>query len=258
MHLTASAVALFIQCAPPAKFEGSGLTKLKCASSKCDLCPAFKRPAFELSVDDDSDTVKFLCFATKLSCSKHSVLTEGDEYLTCKKIKNPKKRGKVSKKEHQIVCEMAFQDFWTVYLKELQKFRMHLFQIRTNCKKFVTNVRWKAVKPESVATQQDFAKALTIKYQKDVEDLHFGGNVTISIEGHTVHFPNSDDEKKISFHFHSFLSDSKQQESSTVDNHMEKLINYLKETGVLKDGGRIWALLKDVQSSASAAVLSGS
>ena len=60
LHPTASAAALSIQCAPPAEFEGTGLTKLKCASSKCDLSSAFKRPAFELSVDDGSDTVKFL------------------------------------------------------------------------------------------------------------------------------------------------------------------------------------------------------
>ena len=33
LHPTASATALSIQCAPPAEFEGSGLTKLKCASS---------------------------------------------------------------------------------------------------------------------------------------------------------------------------------------------------------------------------------
>ena len=150
-------------------------------------------------------------------------------------MKNSKKKGKVSKKEHQMACELTFQEFWVVHLEELQKFRMHLF----HCKKFVTNVRRKAVKPGSVATQQDFAEAPTIKHQKEVQAMHFGGNVTVSIEGHTVHFPNPDDETKILFHFHSFLSDSKQQDSSTVDNHMEKLIKHLKETGVLKDDGRI-------------------
>ena len=239
LHPTATAAALSIQCAPPAEFEGSGLTKLKCASSKCTDCPPFKRPAFELSVDDDSDTVIFCSYETKLSCSKHGVLTEGDECLACKNVKNPKKRGKISKKEHQMANEMAFQDFWAVHLKELQKFRMHNFQIKTNCKKFVTNVRRKAVKAGSVATQQDFAEALTIKHQKEVQAQHFGGNVTVSIEGCTVHFPNPDDQEKISFHFHSFLSDSKQQDSSTVDNHMGKLIKHLKKTSVLKNGGRI-------------------
>ena len=73
LHPTAKDAALSIQCDPPAEFEGSGLTKLKCASSKCDLCPAFKRPTFELSVDDDSDTVIFLCFETKLTCSRCGV-----------------------------------------------------------------------------------------------------------------------------------------------------------------------------------------
>ena len=205
LHPTATAAALSIQCAPPAEFEGSGLTKLKCAGSKCTACPPSKRPAFELSVDDDSDTVIFHSCETKLNCSKHGVLTEGDECLACKKMKNPKKRGKISKKEHQMSCKLSFQEFWVVHLEELEKFKMHLFQIKTNCKKFVTNVRRKAVKPGSVATQQDFAEALTIKHQKEVQAQHFGGNVTVSIEGYTVHFPNPDDVQKFRFTFIPFF-----------------------------------------------------
>ena len=111
-----------------------------------------------------------------------------------------------------------------VHLEELQKFRMSLHQMRSNCKKFVTNVRRKAVKPRSIAIWQDFAEALTTQHQKEVQAMHFGGIVT-------VHFPDPNDEKKILFH-------SKQQDSSTVDNHMDKLIKHLKKTGVLKDGGR--------------------
>ena len=88
-----------------------------------------------------------------------------------------------------MVDELAFQEFWAVHLEELQNFRMHLFQIRTNCKKFVTNVRRQAVKPGSVATQQDFAEALTIKHQKEVQAMHFGGIVT-------VHFPDPNDVPK--------------------------------------------------------------
>ena len=54
-----------------------------------------------------------------------------------------------------------------------------------------------------------------------------------------VHFPDPFDQTKLLFHFHSSLSDSREQDSSTLDNHMEMLIKCLKETGVLRTGGRI-------------------
>ena len=135
--------------------------------------------------------------------------------------------------------QLDFQDFWKLYLCELKKFRMHLFQVRTNCKKFIINVRASAVKSCSVALQHDFAEALTIKHQKEIQSMHFGDNVSASIEGHTVHYPDPTDDSNILFDFHSFLSDDKQQDSATVDNHMDKLIVHLKDNNFLHEGGRI-------------------
>lgn len=69
---------------------------------------------------------------------------------------------------------------------------MHLFQLKTNCKNFVTSVRrQQAVEAGSVAIQHGFMEALKIESQKEVQSMHFGGNVSVSIEGHTVHFPKS-------------------------------------------------------------------
>ena len=49
------------------------------------------------------------------------------------------------------------------------------------CKKFVTGVRRQAVKAGSVAIQHDFTEALQIEHQKEVQSMHFGGNVSVSI-----------------------------------------------------------------------------
>ena len=138
--------------------------------------------------------------------------------------KNQKQRGKICRRSHQALEECGFQEFWHDCFEELKKFRMHLFQVRTNCKKFVTGVRRQAVKAGSVAIQHDFTEALKIEHQKEVQAMHFGGNVSVSIEGCTCHFPSPDDETKILFDFHSFLSDDLQQTASTVDNHMKKLV----------------------------------
>ena len=135
----------------------------------------------------------------------------------------------------------TFQKFWSDYIQELKGFRMHHFQCVTNCKKFVTNVRRACVQSGSIAIQHDFTEALKIQHQKEIQSQHFGGNVSVSIEGYTVHYPDPHavDGSITIFDFHSFLSDDKQQMAATVDNHMSKLIECLKNQQVLKDGGRI-------------------
>ena len=81
--------------------------------------------------------------------------------------------------------------------------------------KNVTNVRSQCVKAGSVAIQHDFTEAMTIQHNKEVQSKYFGGNVTFSIEGNAIHYPDHDsysvDEKESNtlFDFYSFLSDYK-------------------------------------------------
>ena len=87
-----------------------------------------------------------------------------------------------------------------------------------------------------VAIQHDSTEALKIECQKEVQSMSFGGNVSALIEGCTCHFPCPDDETKILFDFHFFLSDDLQQMASTVDNRMKKLVKSLKDRKILKVG----------------------
>ena len=58
---------------------------------------------------------------------------------SCVEKKDTSKRGNVCRRNHQVLEESGFQDFWEdCFFKELKKFRMHLFQVRSNCKKSVT------------------------------------------------------------------------------------------------------------------------
>ena len=71
-----------------------------------------------------------------------------------------------------------------------------------------------------------------------MQSQHFGGGTTVSIEGYSVHF-RLDHNSELLMEFHSFLSDSKVQHSSTVYNHMDKLLALLVDRNILeqhKDG----------------------
>ena len=106
----------------------------------------------------------------------------------------------------------------------MKQLKTRLFQVRSNCKKFVTGVRRQSAKAGSVAIQRDFAEALKIEHQKEVQAMHFEWNVSVSIEGCACHFPCPDDGTKMWLDFHSFLSDDLQQMASTVGSHMKKLV----------------------------------
>ena len=158
LHPTGKEAALCIQCDPPAAFAGSGLTKLCCAAGNCASCPDFQRPEFELTA---TDPIKFFHFSSLPSCSRCGALDpDAKECAFCMTKRNIKQRGKVCKRSHQVLQECGFQEFWEKCFEELKSFRMHLFQVRSNCKKFVTGVGRQAVKAGSVAIQRGFTEAL--------------------------------------------------------------------------------------------------
>ena len=67
--------------------------------------------------------------------------------------KEEKQRGKICGRSHQVLQERSFQEFWGDCFEELKKSGMHLFQVKTNCKKFVTGVRRQVVKAGSRSPQ---------------------------------------------------------------------------------------------------------
>ena len=147
------------------------------------------------------------------SGSKCGVLDPGaKECAFCtKKKKNHKQRGEVCRRSQQALQECGFQEFWQDCDEELKKFWMHISQVRSNCKKLAAGVRRQAVNAGIVVIQHDCTEALKIERQKEVQSMNFGGNVSVSIEGCTCHFPRPDDETKILFDFNSFLSGDLQQ-----------------------------------------------
>ena len=81
---------------------------------------------------------------------------------------------------------------------------------------------------------------LSLQFHSQSQHEYFGNSRSVSIEGVAVQIVNNREgknEKEMSFH--TYFSDGKQQDAAVVHNHMEKLIKFLKDEGVLKTGSTI-------------------
>ena len=89
---------------------------------------------------------------------------------------------------------------------------------------------------QQVYSQSDFSERLKLEFNNQVQEEYYFGGATISIEGAAVKFyPSGEDTTAMEFF--TYLSDGKQQDSSIVHNHMEKLIKHLKEQGIIRSQG---------------------
>ena len=100
------------------------------------------------------------------------------------------------------------------------------------------NDREENVLPGEVSTHRDFAEQLSLQFNSQAQHEYFGGGATVSLEGVSVQGFQQEDGKKV-MQFHSFFSDSKQQDCHVVHNHNEKLIQHLLDEGLLKKGHAI-------------------
>ena len=78
-----------------------------------------------------------------------------------------------------------------------------------------------------------------MQFESQSQHEYFGGGQTVSIEGVAVQMVKNEDENAREMSFHTYFSDGKQQDSAVVFNHMEKLIKFLKNEGMLKTGSRL-------------------
>ena len=105
--------------------------------------------------------------------------------------------------------QLPFQEFRAKYEKDLYAFKLHFWKSLVLGKIYTTDVRRQSLKDGEVCIQHDFTEALHVKHNQEIQSSHFGGGVTVSIEGYTVHYPFLGDGESLVFDFHSFLSDDK-------------------------------------------------
>ena len=82
--------------------------------------------------------------------------------------------------------------------------------------------------PGEAAGGRDYAERLLIKFNKEIQNEHFGKGRDLSIEGNLVTFKKLETEEATTNCF-SFLCDGKIQNAAWTDLHMKKLVSHLKE-----------------------------
>ena len=183
----------------------------------------------------------FYTYEKRHLCSKCGVLKKGKKTCTKCDGSNAKKTkiGKVRERKHLVLKHKPFQVFWDdYYIKKIKDYRMHLWKMIILGKKFVGDVRDKALRRGDSSLGHDFTEYLKVEHNEEIQSSHFGGGVNVSMEGYTVtYFQDGDDD--LILDFHSYLSDDKTQNSATVCMHMDRLIQCLMKKGVLKAGGRL-------------------
>ena len=117
---------------------------------------------------------------------------------------------------------------------------MHRFKYLILGKRYQSDPRKESLRVNEgeFALNHDFTECLSVKHNEEIQSSHFGQGCTVSIEGYTCHYRDPDDGSKLILDFHSYLSDNKTQNAATVQNHMEKLLEFLIESKkLLKRGG---------------------
>jgi len=237
LHPKARDAVASIQCDSPVGFEGTGIVKFECAAGLCPDCPSFQWPKAETIFNTE---ICFYCYKNLPTCSRCGAMPNGTtECQFCLKKKDKRDRGKFSSRKHMALERLLFLDFRLKYERDLIKFKFHLFKSLTLGKVFTTDVRRRSLQQGEVSIHHDFTEALHVKHNEEIQSKHFGGGVTVSIEGYTVHYPNFMDGSSLVFDFHSFLSDDKTQMAKTVHWHMDQVISTLMEKHILVPGGRL-------------------
>ena len=84
-----------------------------------------------------------------------------------------------------------------------------------------------------MVTRRDYAERPSGKINLEIWSSHFGGGISLSIEGCNVEY--SQGEKTVT-EFHSHLADKSPQDSTSTYAHMEVLINDLLNRNVMERG----------------------
>ena len=209
----------------------ANLTHFHCANIACTRCPDYKIPDAESRLDADdavfqyASSIKFHTYEKGTRCSHHGSLNDGS--TSCHFVDDCE--GKIQTRDQLVKKEMPLDIFLTdYYLPQLQAYKLHQFQFIILSKAHMTNPRHESLKTDlgEVATIRDFAEALSLEHNQAIQSDHWGVGWKVSMEGVAVYFPMHGVDPIIDFH--TYLSDSTDQSSATVYNHMTKLVKLLK------------------------------
>ena len=136
----------------------------------------------------------------------------------------------------------------------LNKYAYHLPHVILLGKKEATLHRKLSLKPGDIETTRDYSDRLSFDFKHEFMSTHFGNSASLSMEGVCVrHYKkdvidlhnvsqhsNFDQEGDTISQFHSHFSDSKIQNAGSTHQHMNVLLSYMKDYGLIVKGGTLY------------------
>ena len=154
-----------------------------------------------------------------------------------------------------VLLTRPFREFMdNFYIPTLEKYAYHRHHYILLSKNICGLDRKKSLKPGDIETTRDYAERLSFELNNEIMSQHFGNSISLSMEGVAVRFFNKekvnefsnnnqasyDFEKDTLMNFHSHLSDFSFQNASSTHQHMNVLLDYLRNQKVMKEGSTVY------------------
>jgi hypothetical protein len=227
-----------IMCSPN---QDVGLHHWKCVLRRCDKCPSYKIHDIESQDDHDAPTIRFHRYLNTTKCSIHGILPLRSKICTeCEELPEGSKRGRIGTRSYLTLLKRTIGDFMNeYYLPALEEYAYHLSHVKILGTRVCGKMRdeWFCkLGRRSIRTIRDFAEALKMEFIKELQKEHFGGCVSLHIEGSSLRYftEASPDVLEVIMETHSHFSDCSRQDARTVFQNMKTLIEYLQSDGKLQ------------------------
>lgn len=246
---------LAISC-PPIDVGGPWpLHKLNCCMGICNECPQMEWPEVENETDDNARIITFQIMFPHSYCSVHKSLPDHPSTCPhCKEIEededNHEKTGKLFRKKYLTRFKKKIGYFMPNTLKPMiERYRYHISLVALLGKHHTIHQRDLAYKHNSanVLIIRDYADALSIAFDKEVQSDHFGNQAKISMEGITVKYMKQtgedigQDEFVEVMDYRCYLADDKRQDARTSYINTKHMIDRLREsTNLLVEGSTLY------------------
>ena len=242
---------------------------MKCALRRCKDCPKFAINKEESS-NDIRDNIRFHCHEYWSNCPLHFRVAPIPEHKTkcpiCEENRSnyvkaeaeAKKKvpyvpvpvpeyGKCQRKKKLTLKDLPIGEFMNdYYLKALEEYAYHLFHVIWLGKDFCGEQREQAFRRYQYwfLSHADYAERFMSDPEFQAQGEHFGSHRSVSMEGRTLEYIRHS-TGKIEFHFHSFLTEEKRQDSRTTHVHMHELLDELQKAGKIAPGDTTFLDLVD-------------